>query len=207
MSLVRPTTPSGVADEIAARIGRIEGRCAIVFDGAAATSPEKLALAVAERMPSRPVVQVSARSFWRQASLRLEHGHTDPDAWVDDWLDATTLQREVLDPVHADPTTEVRTVLPALRDPFTDRALRASRVELGPNGIVMVSGAGLLGRLLTFDLAVHLHLSHAALARRTSPEETWTLPALARYEDEFAPDAEADIVVRWDDERHPAIQQ
>lgn len=45
----------------------------------------------------------------------------------------------------------------------------------------------------------------AALARRTPGEQRWTLPAYARYEQEVAPQAVADVVVRVDDPRRPAV--
>ncbi|MGW2547729.1 uridine kinase, partial [Kitasatospora sp. NPDC001574] len=45
----------------------------------------------------------------------------------------------------------------------------------------------------------------AALARRTPPEERWTLPAFARYEAETVPAEAADLTVRVDDPRHPAL--
>jgi hypothetical protein len=70
---------------------------------------------------------------------------------------------------------------------------------------VLVDGCLLLGRGLPFDLTVHLRLSAAALARRTPAEQRWTLPAYARYEAEVDPDRVADVVVRLDDPRHPAI--
>ena len=48
-------------------------------------------------------------------------------------------------------------------------------------------------------------MSAAALARRTRPGERWTLPAYARYADEVDPAAFADVVVRVDDPRRPAM--
>jgi len=52
---------------------------------------------------------------------------------------------------------------------------------------------------------VHLSLSAAALARRTPAADAWTLPAFARYEDEVRPGVVADVVVKVDDPRHPAL--
>jgi hypothetical protein len=52
---------------------------------------------------------------------------------------------------------------------------------------------------------VHLHLSAAALARRTGPDQEWTLPAFARYGEEVGPGSFADVVVRMDDPRRPAM--
>jgi hypothetical protein len=63
----------------------------------------------------------------------------------------------------------------------------------------------LLGRWLPFDVTVHVRLSPAALARRTPPDEAWTLPALERYAQERDPEGAADLVVRADDPRHPAL--
>jgi hypothetical protein len=70
---------------------------------------------------------------------------------------------------------------------------------------VLVSGALLLGAGLPFDVTVHLEMSAAALDRRTGPDERWTLPAYARYGAEVDPAAFADVVVRVDDPRHPAM--
>jgi hypothetical protein len=69
-----------------------------------------------------------------------------------------------------------------------------------------VDGVFLLGRSLPFDLAVHVHLSDAALRRRTPPDLAWTLPAHARYGAEVDPSSAADVVIRRDDPRHPALQ-
>ena len=70
---------------------------------------------------------------------------------------------------------------------------------------MIVSGPLLLGAGLPFDLTVHLHLSAAALQRRTPEEQRWTLPAFARYGEEVGPPAFADVVVRLDDPRRPAL--
>jgi hypothetical protein len=70
---------------------------------------------------------------------------------------------------------------------------------------MLVSGALLLGAGLPFDVTVHLQLSAAALARRTPAEQRWTLPAYARYDLEVAPATFADVVVRLDDPRRPAV--
>jgi hypothetical protein len=70
---------------------------------------------------------------------------------------------------------------------------------------LLLDGALLLGRGLPFDLSVHLWLSTAALARRTAPDAAWTLPAYERYELEADPLHAADVVVRVDDPRHPAL--
>jgi hypothetical protein len=138
---------------------------------------------------------VHAESFWRDASLRLEYGRTDVDSYLN-WLDAGALRREVLDPEGW--------YLPSLRDPETNRATRADRIELPPNAVLVVSGAFLLGLGLPFDRVVHLAMSPAARARRTPADQAWTLPAFDRYDDEVAPAALADVVIKVDDPAHPA---
>ena len=176
------------------------GLLRIVVDGAPAADPHALGAAVVEALAPRAALHVRADGFWRPASLRLEHGREDDWAWLDGWLDEAALVREVLEPAAYGGS-----VLPALRDPLTDRSVRASRVELPPGGVVVLSGSVLLGRGLPLDLAVHLALTPGALARRTPAEQAWILPALARYAEERDPAGSADLVVRADDPRHPAL--
>jgi hypothetical protein len=52
---------------------------------------------------------------------------------------------------------------------------------------------------------VHLELSTAALRRRTPDADRWTLPAYERYAAEVDPTTLADVVVRVDDPRRPAL--
>jgi hypothetical protein len=68
-----------------------------------------------------------------------------------------------------------------------------------------VSGPLLLGGGLAFDFAVHLELSPAALRRRTPPGQQWTLPAFARYAEEVGPAGFAEVVLRADDPKRPAV--
>ncbi|MFC7648913.1 uridine kinase [Streptosporangium lutulentum] len=145
---------------------------------------------------------MSSTDFLRPASLRFEHGRTDPDAFYTDWLDAGALTREVLGPLEPGRSGKV---LPTLWDSVVDRATRAPYVTLPEGGVLLLDGALLLGQGLPFDLAVHLSLSSGALARRTAEEWRWTLPAYTRYEEEAAPASVADVVVRVDDPRHPAV--
>jgi hypothetical protein len=70
---------------------------------------------------------------------------------------------------------------------------------------VLLDGALLHGRGLPLDHVIHLWLSPGALHRRTPEDRRWTLPAYARYEDEVGPAHAADVVVRVDDPRHPAL--
>ncbi|WP_431773112.1 uridine kinase [Streptomyces cucumeris] len=177
----------------------------VAVDGAPAAGTGRLAGALAEglRLRGRPVLVVAAAGFWRPASLRLEFGRYDPDAYYDQWLDTGALWREVFAPLEPGVDATGR-VLPDLWDPVSDRATRSPYAELPPGGVLVLHGALLLGHWFPFDLSVHLRLSPGALARRTDQGERWTLPAYARYEDEVRPDETADVVVRVDDPRHPA---
>ncbi|MGR6999451.1 uridine kinase [Yinghuangia aomiensis] len=84
-------------------------------------------------------------------------------------------------------------------------ATRAGYVDLPPGGILVLDGPVLLGRGLPLDFTVHLSLSDGALRRRTPEDEHWTLPAYRRYAEECLPEDSADVVVRWDDPRRPAV--
>jgi hypothetical protein len=147
---------------------------------------------------------VSAASFTRPASVRLERGRTDPDALYELALDAGALVREVLAPLG--PGGDGR-YLPSLWDIDRDRATRAGYATADPTTVLVVDGSLLLRPPVTdaVDLAVHLQLSAGALARRTPEADRWTLPAYERYADEDRPAATADVVVRADDPQHPAV--
>ncbi|MCX4749369.1 uridine kinase [Kitasatospora sp. NBC_01287] len=208
---LRPISWSRLTGELADRIERLtpaDGGAwpRIALDGAPAAHPEQLAadLAAELRLRGRPVQRVRSRSFLRSASLRLEYGHQDADAYYDRWLDDDALFREVFTPLDPGGTGRV---LPDLRDPVTDRSTRSPYVELAPGTVLLLDGQLLLGRWFPFDLAVHLRMSEPALRRRTEEGERWTLPAFARYEAEVRPDEAADILVRADDPAHPAWNQ
>ncbi|MFJ6198971.1 uridine kinase [Micromonospora sp. NPDC092111] len=179
-------------------------RLRVAIDGPPAAAPDRLAAALVDplRARGRPVLHLRAEDFLRPASVRYEHGRTNPDAYYEGWTDEAGLRREVLDPAGPGGTGRV---LPSLWDAATDRASRAAYHDLPPGAVLLVSGALLLGGGLPFDVTVHLALSPAALARRTDPAEQWTLAAFTRYADEVAPDSFADVVVRADDPRHPAL--
>ncbi|MEV4054479.1 uridine kinase [Amycolatopsis sp. NPDC049688] len=198
----RPISPAVLAEELTDRIDALTTpRIAVAVDGAAgATETGELADALVDplRLRGRATLRVSARDFLRPASLRFEHGRTNPDARYSDWLDLGALRREVLDPLKGSGE-----VLPSLWDAARDRATRAERVPLPEGGVVLVDGELLLGAGLAFDLAVHLWLSPAALRRRVP--EAWAVPAYERYEEEVDPSSLADVVVRVDDPRHPAL--
>ncbi|MEV4642691.1 uridine kinase [Actinoplanes sp. NPDC049548] len=203
---VRPVSTELLVEELADRLAGLQPghplRAAI--DGPSAAGPGSLAEALIAplRLRGRPAVHVATADFLRPASLRLEFGRTNPDSFYAGWVDEAGLRREVLDP--AGPGGSGR-ILTRLWDATVDRAAREPYRELPADAVVIVSGPLLLGAGLPFDLTVHLALSAPALARRTGPDERWTLPAFARYADEVDPGAFADVVVRVDDPRRPAV--
>lgn len=203
---VRPVGPAALVEELAERIAGTapRRRVRVAVDGAPAAGPAALADALVGplRVRGRPAVRVSAGDFLRPASLRLEFGRTDPDAFYTGWLDEAGLNREVLAP--AGPGGSGR-VLTRLWDARTDRAAREPYTSLPPTAAVLVDGPLLLGSALTFDLSVHLAAGPAALHRRTPADLHWTLPAYARYAAEVDPASFADVVVRVDDPRRPAV--
>ena len=168
------------------------------------TTPGALAGALAERLPalSRPSVVVPAEGFYKPASLRLEHGRTDPDARYSDWLDAAALSREVLDRCGPRGTAEY---LPALWDLARDRAARLTTRPAPPGGVLLVPGSLLQGLGLAFDVVVHLRVSPAARRRRVPADRAWELPAFDRYDEEVDPVALADAVVLADHADRPAL--
>lgn len=209
---VRPLTPEALVDTLAdlliaaadARTGLGGGALRVAVDGAAPAPTAELADALVAplRAAGHPVLRVAAETFLRAASLRLERGRTDPDALLEDALDTAALRREVLEPLGPD---GVMTYLPSLRDPTTDLPTREPRREAGEGAVLLLDGELLLGRGLPFDLTVHVQLSAPALARRLPAAERWTLPAYERYDREHRPAELADVLVRWDDPRRPAL--
>ncbi|SCL28652.1 uridine kinase [Micromonospora inyonensis] len=203
---IRPISPERLVVALTDRLvgTPVAGRLRVAVDGPPAAEPDVLAGALVDplRAAGRPVLHVRTADFLRPASVRLEHGRTNPDAYYLGWFDEAGLRREVLDPAGPDGTGQL---LPSLWDARTDRASRVGYVRLPPGGVVLVSGPLLLGGGLPFDVTVHLALSPAALRRRTEPGQAWTLPAFARYTEEVAPESFADVVVRVDDPRHPAL--
>ncbi|WP_026423684.1 uridine kinase [Actinokineospora inagensis] len=203
---LRPVSPDVVADELTAIVERRAAtRTRVIIDGAPPTAPAELADAVATRLRvlGRPVLRVSAGDFLRPASLRFERGKQDPDARYDLWLDEGALRREVLVPLGADGAGRA---LPALWDAEVDRATRAAYVDLPVGGVLLLDGELLLGRGLPHEVSAHLWLSPAALTRRLPAEEHWALPAFTRYDTEVRPLHTADLAIRVDDPRHPAMR-
>jgi hypothetical protein len=202
----RPLTPTGLAELIADRVAalHLDHPVRVVVDGPSWSGLDVAPLVVdALAAWSRPVVAVSAADFLRPASLRHEHGRDDPDAFYDDWVDVAALDREVLRPCGPDGS---RRLLPTLWDAARDRATRADYVVVPESGVVVVTGWLLLGRGLPFDLSVHIAVSPAARRRRVPAEAAdRELPAFARYDAQARPTEVADIVVRADDPRRPAV--
>jgi hypothetical protein len=178
----------------------------VAVDGPPAADPHQLAESLREplRARGREVAHIRTETFWRDASLRLEHGRHDVQAFREDWLDAGALDREVLAPLGPRGSGEY---LPTLRDPATNRATREPRRCAAPGTVAIVSGELLLGRALPFDVVIHLAVSAAARERGTPAEWAWTLPAFADYDRDVDPVGTADVVVRLDDPRHPAISR
>ena len=203
---VRPVSPEVLVEEIADLLASRDpgGHPRVAIDGPPAAGPDRLADALIDplRVRGRPVVRISTADFLRPASVRLEFGRHNPDSFYGGWVDESGLAREALGP--AGPGGSGR-ILTRLWDAGTDRAAREPYRELPPGAVLLVSGSLLLGGGLPFDVAVHLEMSAAALDRRTSPDERWTLPAYRRYADEVDPAAFADVVVRVDDPRRPAM--
>lgn len=198
---ITPVTRERLAAEVAELVATRTGRVRVAVDGAPPTGPDRLAADVVERLRAagRAALLVRAADFLRPASVRLEYGRTDPDAFLDLRLDVAALRREVLD-------TGGR-VLPRLWDPVADRSYRDEYVPLPGSAVLMVAGELLLGRDLSFDLAVHLRMTPAALARHLPRDEQWTLPAYARYERERTPAEHADLLVLADHPDRPAIRR
>ncbi|HEX3592864.1 MAG TPA: uridine kinase [Pseudonocardiaceae bacterium] len=202
---VRPTTAAGLVAELAETIGRASGSWVrVALDGPPPARPGALADDLIDpiRLAGRQALRVRAGDFLRPASLRFEHGKTDPGAFYDEWLDVGALAREVLSPLGHGGSGRV---LPSLWDAVADRASRADYVTLPDGGVLLVDGPLLLGRGLEFDLTVHLALSPAALRRQIADDERWTLPAYERYTGEVEPERSADVVVRMDHGDRPAV--
>lgn len=186
--------PGVIVERLVGRPGLIR----VALDGPPCAQPDLLAAALDAplRTAGRPFVHVRAESFWRDASLRFEHGREDAQSYLD-WLDAGSLRREVLDGAGC--------YLPSLRDPVTNRATRAERRPLPGDAVLVVSGTFLLGLGLPFDHVVHLQMSSAARRRHTPAEQSWTLAAFDRYDAEVAPADLADTVIKVEDPAHPAL--
>ncbi|APU14398.1 MULTISPECIES: hypothetical protein [Actinoalloteichus] len=194
--------PAELADWVAEQPGRPWLRLAV--DAPVAEQGRDLATALVEELlrRGRPALRVAASGFLRPASLRLEHGREDVEAYPD-WLDRGALRREVLEPAGA---TGTGRVLPSRWDAVADRATRADYVELRPGAVLVVDGMFLLDGTLDFDLGIHLAVSAQAAARLLPPDLHWTLPAHRDYVATARPDQTADLTVRMDHPDRPAYR-
>jgi hypothetical protein len=201
---VRPITPRLLVDELADRVEALGRWPRVAIDGAPQAGTGELAEALVEplRLRGREVVHVRASDFLRPASLRLEHGRRDPDAYYEQWFDLDGIRREVLNPLGDGGSGAV---LPALWDPETDRSPRLDRVELGERGLVILDGPFLLGAGLPFEFTVHLWLPGTSLDRHAGDEHAWKSPAFHRYSAEVGPERLVDYLVRSDRRGHPAV--
>ncbi len=201
MSTYRPV--ADLVGVLAERVNTWPGRVRVAVDGPPVAEPDQLADEVAAHLRTlgRPAHVVRSSTFWRDRSLRLEYGRYDATAYPE-WLDVAALEREVLRPLGSN---GAGTYLPTLRDPDTNRVTRDRPVVAPDDAVVLVSGSLLLGRGLSFDRAVHLAVSPPARRRRTPDDWAWALPAFDGYDAEVDPLGRADIVVRLDDPKRPAI--
>lgn len=203
MSRWRPVAPDALSDCVADWLACSPGIVRVAVDGPPCAHPDAFAAGLVDalRTRGRPAAQVFAETFWRDASVRLEQGHQDIESYLS-WLDADALRREVLEPTLALPAR----YLPSLRDPRTNRSTRAAPVDAAPELVLLVSGSLLLRHGLAFDRTIHLALSPAARERRTPADRAWTLPAYQAYDAEVKPAEVADLVIKLDDPRHPALR-
>lgn len=153
----------------------------------------------------RQPLRVWAEDFLRPASLRLERGRDDPDAYFEDRYDLDALRREVLDPLGQGGS---RQWLPSRWDPVTDRSTRVARRTAAPVAVLLLDGPFLLRPPLLegLDITVHVALSPGARRRRVpTGDAPLVLAAAERYDAEFDPTQSATFVVRADDPRRPAL--
>lgn len=176
-------------------------------DAAVPADGEHVADAVAAALADRgaAVLRVRARDWLRPRSVRLAAGPRDAaTAWTSE-VDHLGLLREVLDPLGPG---GAGTWLPALWDEAADRAVRAPR-RTAPAGSVLVLDGPFLLRWETadaLDLVVHLLVSDAAVHRRLGGDAAVRRTgAWALYREETDPAPRADVVLRAEDLRRPAL--
>jgi len=202
----RPLTVDRVAELVAGRIASLElaHPVRVALDGPPWSGLDLAPPVVAALTAwSRKAVLVRVADYLRPASLRLERGRDDPDAYYEDWLDLAALRREVLEPVSEGGSGRI---LPRLWDAERDRATRAARVVVPADAVVVVNGWFLLAAGLPFDVTVHVALRPAARRRRVpAGDAARELPAWDRYDAEVRPAEWADLVVRADDPLRPAL--
>ena len=207
-----PLTPPALADRLAALLAAVPpepGAAAlrVAVDGPDAGAvpdarwpppwPTGCPRSAGRRSSSRPT------GFYRPASLRLEHGRTDPDARYTDWLDAGALAREVLDPVGPGGAGRA-----TCRRCGTSSA--TARPGRGPGRCRPAGCCSCPARCCRASGWRSTSSSTCGSARRpaggwTPAEQAWELPAFDRYDDEVDPPALADAVVLADHPDRPAL--
>lgn len=203
-----PLTPEALAEALAELIldaAPPDQPARVLLDGPRSAAPDVLAEAVAPllRIAGRSVLSIAADGFWRDASVRLEHGREDEESYYGGWADLGALRREVLDPLGPGGS---RAVLPSLRDPVSNRATRATAQQCPDATTLILYGDLLLGAGLPAELEIHLAQSAAARARRIPAQWSWILPVYERYDEDVEPAALADAVIRMDDPARPAAR-
>jgi hypothetical protein len=204
-----PVSPERLAGELAELLlTRSHGDhpLRVALDGPRCAELGDLATSLGESLAAagRPVATVSTEFFYRDASLRFEYGKTDIESFYTSWLDVAAVQREVLSPLGPGGTG---LYLPSMRDPATNRSTRQTPKGLAPRGFLLVHGELLLGAGLSFDLSIHATVSRQARRRQTIAAWAWTLPAFDRYDLDVEPETVADVVLRYDDPKHPAMMR
>ena len=91
MTEVRPVSPARLVDELASRIAALprDRWLRVAVDGPPSAEPAALADALVDplRVRGRAAIRVRAEDFLRPASLRLELGRHNPDAYYERWHD------------------------------------------------------------------------------------------------------------------------
>lgn len=194
---LRARSPEALAQDLVELVAAREGVVRVLLDGwGSAQLADDLVPGLAAL--GRPPLRVHGADFLRPGGERFEQGREDEEHLRTRWLDAAALEREVLARAPAG------SYLPALWDAARDRSARRALEPVPDRAALLVDGLFLLGRGLTAELTVHLALSEGALRRRGVPQ--WQLPAFAAYDREVRPGDVADVLVRAEDPKRPAVR-
>ena len=194
---LRARAPEVLAQDLVDLMAARPGLVRVLVDGHGSRA---LADAVAPGLAAlgRAPLRVHGADFLRPAGERFEQGREDEEHFRTRWLDAAALEREVL------ARAPEGSYLPALWDAERDRSARRALEPVPERAVLLVDGLFLLGRGLPCELTVHIALSAAALRRRGVPD--WQVPAFAAYDREVGPGDVADVLVRAEDPRRPAVR-
>ena len=204
-----PITPELLVEELAdrlaaaARAGR--GRLRVAVDGPPAAGPDRLADALVDplRVRGRPALR-DRRRRTSCAPRRCASSRAGPTRTPTTRAGSTRrgcAARCSTRPARAARAGSCR----RCGTPATDRATRAALRAPAARR----RAAGQRPAAARRRPAVRPGRPPGAVARRAGPAyaapERWTLPAFARYAEEVDPAGFADVVVRVDDPRHPAL--